>query len=291
MPPPRAIFCNPTMWQSTRHCQEVLHENTANRTIRLTLPSTASRRRPQSSKGFPAFDLVFFCRGPPRWRPFFSSCEARRQHGSRFRVSLHASTSKSAPMNYYALLYELSTTCHARVPFREEHLCLPASHANAATRSRRRSPNRRPRLARFYVDDKSKVKPSPAKTLMSSTVSSRNGSPPLERSRRQRATSFSSVAKSKPFCAAGPHALPHRNFPSISNTFPKCVARPSPRPGYLGATVSTRRLQDEVEVAVETTALLDPFTISPVPTSSLRRPRRAAALLTVSIARPHSELP
>jgi len=163
-------------------------------------------------------------------------------------------------MNYYALLYELvDDMATRRVPFREEHLRLAREScergelvlAGALTEPVDCA------LIVFHVDDKSKVE---------------------------------SFARKDPYVINGlakkwevrPWNVVVGNEPPVSSTTPAPAARSILRrwtarttesqlpqyiehfsknvlpelrrvPGYLGATVSTRRFESEVEVVVETT--------------------------------------
>jgi len=163
-------------------------------------------------------------------------------------------------MNYYALLYELVDDMVARrVPFREEHLRL-------ARESRERGdlvlagalaePVDRALLV-FHVDDKSKVEAFARKDPYVI-----NGL-----AKKWEVRPWNVVVGNEPPTSSTSPALAtgsilrrwsarttESQLPKYLEHFSKSVVPELRRvPGYLGATVSTRRLQDEVEVVVETT--------------------------------------
>ncbi len=163
-------------------------------------------------------------------------------------------------MNYYALLYELVDDMVARrVPFREEHLRL-------ARESRERGelvlagalaePVDRALLV-FHVDDKSKVEAFARKDPYVI-----NGL-----AKKWEVRPWNVVVGNEPPTSSTSPALAtgsilrrwsarttESQLPKYLEHFSKSVVPELRRvPGYLGATVSTRRLQNEVEVVVETT--------------------------------------
>ena len=163
-------------------------------------------------------------------------------------------------MNYYALLYELVDDMVARrVPFREEHLRL-------ARESRERGelvlagalsePVDRALLV-FHVDDKSKVEAFARKDPYVI-----NGL-----AKKWEVRPWNVVVGNEPPTSSTSPALAtgsilrrwtarttESQLPKYLEHFSKSVVPELRRvPGYLGATVSTRRLQDEFEVVVETT--------------------------------------
>ena len=163
-------------------------------------------------------------------------------------------------MNYYALLYELVDDMVARrVPFREEHLRLARESrergelvlAGALTEPVDRA------LLVFHVDDKSKVEAFARKDPY--VV---NGL-----AKKWEVRPWNVVVGNHPPTSSTSPALAtgsilrrwtarttESQLPKYLEHFSKSVLPELRRvPGYLGATVSTRRLQDEVEVVVETT--------------------------------------
>jgi uncharacterized protein YciI/heme-degrading monooxygenase HmoA len=163
-------------------------------------------------------------------------------------------------MNYYALLYELVDDMVARrVPFREEHLRLARESrergelvlAGALTEPVDRA------LLVFHVDDKSKVEAFARKDpyVINGLAKKWEVRPWNVVVGNQPPTSSTS-----PALATG--AILRRwtarttesQLPKYLEHFSKSVLPELRRvPGYLGAAVSTRRLQSEVEVVVETT--------------------------------------
>ena len=163
-------------------------------------------------------------------------------------------------MNYYALLYELVDDMVARrVPFREEHLRLARESrergelvlAGALTEPVDRA------LLVFHVDDKSKVEAFARKDPYVI-----NGL-----AKKWEVRPWNVVVGNEPPTSSTSPALAtgsilrrwsarttESQLPKYLEHFSKSVVPELRRvPGYLGATVSTRRLQDEVEVVVETT--------------------------------------
>ena len=163
-------------------------------------------------------------------------------------------------MNYYALFYELvEDMANRRAPFREEHLRL-------ARESRERGelvlggalaePVDRALLV-FHVDDKSKVEAFARKDPYVI-----NGL-----AKKWEVRPWNVVVGNEPPTSSTSPALAtgsilrrwsarttESQLPKYLEHFSKSVVPELRRvPGYLGATVSTRRLQDEVEVVVETT--------------------------------------
>ena len=160
-------------------------------------------------------------------------------------------------MNYYALLYELVDDMVARrVPFREEHLRL-------ARESRERGelvlagalaePVDRALLV-FHVDDKSKVEAFARKDPYVINGLAKKwevrpwnvvvgNEPPLP----------SAVPASGKILRRWTARTTEPQLPKYLEHFSKNVLPELRRaPGYLGATVSTRRLESEVKVVVET---------------------------------------
>ncbi len=162
-------------------------------------------------------------------------------------------------MNYYALLYELvDDMVTRRIPFREEHLRL-------ARESRERGdlvlagalaePVDRALLV-FHVDDKSKVEAFARKDPY--VV---NGL-----AKKWEVRPWNVAVGNEPPASTASFAPPtgtilrrwsaratEAQLPKYLEHFSKNVLPELRRvPGYLGATVSTRRLQDEVEIVVET---------------------------------------
>ena len=161
-------------------------------------------------------------------------------------------------MNYYALLYELvDDMVTRRVPFREEHLCL-------ARESRERGdlvlagalaePVDRALLV-FHVDDKSKVEAFARKDpYVINGLVKKWEVRPWNVVVGNEPPASSSVAKSETILRRWTARATASQLPKYLEHFSKNVLPDLRRvPGYLGATVFTRRLQDEVEVAVETT--------------------------------------
>jgi len=163
-------------------------------------------------------------------------------------------------MNYYALLYELvDDMVTRRVPFREEHLRL-------ARESRERGelvlagalaePVDRALLV-FHVDDKSKVEAFARKDPYII-----NGL-----AKKWEVRPWNVVVGNEPPASTASFAPPTgtilrrwsaratgAQLPKYLDHFSKSVVPDLRRvPGYLGATVSLRRSEDEVEVVVETT--------------------------------------
>jgi uncharacterized protein YciI/heme-degrading monooxygenase HmoA len=163
-------------------------------------------------------------------------------------------------MNYYALLYELvDDMVTRRVPFREEHLRLARESrergdlvlAGALTEPVDRA------LLVFHVDDKSKVEAFARKDPY--VV---NGL-----AKKWEVRPWNVVVGNQPPVSSTSPALAtgsilrrwsartnESQLPKYLEHFSKNVVPELRRvPGYLGVSVSTRRLQDEVEVVVETT--------------------------------------
>jgi uncharacterized protein YciI/heme-degrading monooxygenase HmoA len=163
-------------------------------------------------------------------------------------------------MNYYALLYELvDDMVTRRAPFREEHLRL-------ARESRERGelvlagalsePVDRALLV-FHVDDKSKVESFARKDpyvinglAKKWEVRSWNVVVGNEPPARPAATAPQAGTILRRWSARTTEA----QLPKYLEHFSKNVLPELRRvPGYLGATVSLRRLESEVEIVVETT--------------------------------------
>src|SRR5260370_11679940 len=161
-------------------------------------------------------------------------------------------------MNYYALLYEwVDDMVARRVPFREEHLRL-------ARESRERGelvlagalaePVDRALLV-FHVDDKSKVEAFARKDpYVINGLAKKWEVRPWNVVVGNEPPASSSVAKSETILRRWTAHTTSSRLPKYLDHFSKNVVPELRRvPGYLGATVSTRRLQNEVEVVVETT--------------------------------------
>ncbi len=163
-------------------------------------------------------------------------------------------------MNYYALLYELVDDMVARrVPFREEHLRLARESrergdlvlAGALTEPVDRA------LLVFHVDDKSKVEAFARKDPYVVNGLAKKwevrpwnvvvgNEPPVSSASPALATgSILRRWTARTTEAQLPKYLEHFS----RNVLPELRGAP----GYLGATVSTRRLQSELEIVVETT--------------------------------------
>jgi uncharacterized protein YciI/heme-degrading monooxygenase HmoA len=161
-------------------------------------------------------------------------------------------------MNYYALFYEVVDDFVARrVPFRQEHLrlanearergeiLLAGALAEPADRA----------LIVFRAADKSKAEAFARKDpyVMNGLVKKWEVRPWNVVVGNEPPAS-SSVAKSETILRRWTARATASQLPKYLEHFSKNVLPDLRRvPGYLGATVSTRRLQDEVEVAVETT--------------------------------------
>ncbi len=166
-------------------------------------------------------------------------------------------------MNYYALLYELvEDMVTRRVPFREEHLRL-------AREARERGelllggalaePVDRALLV-FYVDDKSKVDSFARKDpyVLNGLAKKWEVRPwNVVVGNEQHASSAASASS-----APAPGTILRRwsartteaQLPKYLEHFSKNVLPELRRiPGYLGATVSLRRLESEIEIVAETT--------------------------------------
>jgi uncharacterized protein YciI/heme-degrading monooxygenase HmoA len=163
-------------------------------------------------------------------------------------------------MNYYALLYELVDDMVARrVPFREEHLRLARESrergelvlAGALTEPVDRA------LLVFHVDDKSKVEAFARKDpyVINGLAKKWEVRPWNVVVGNQPPTSSTSPALATgSILRRWTARTTESQLPKYLEHFSKSVLPELRRvPGYLGATVSTRRLQDEVEVVVETT--------------------------------------
>ena len=161
-------------------------------------------------------------------------------------------------MNYYALLYELVDDMVARrVPFREEHLRLARESlergdlvlAGALTEPVDRA------LLVFHVDDKSKVEAFARKDpYVINGLAKKWEVRPWNVVVGNEPPASSSVAKSETILRRWTAHTTSSRLPKYLDHFSKNVVPELRRvPGYLGATVSTRRLQNEVEVVVETT--------------------------------------
>src|SRR6266851_3781764 len=163
-------------------------------------------------------------------------------------------------MNYYALLYELVDDMVARrVPFREEHLRLARESlergdlvlAGALTEPVDRA------LLVFHVDDKSKVEAFARKDPYVI-----NGL-----AKKWEVRPWNVVVGNEPPASTASFAPPtgtilrrwsaratEAQLPKYLEHFSKSVLPELRRvPGYLGAKVSLRRSENEVEVVVETT--------------------------------------
>jgi uncharacterized protein YciI/heme-degrading monooxygenase HmoA len=163
-------------------------------------------------------------------------------------------------MNYYALLYELVDDMVARrVPFREEHLRLARESrergelvlAGALTEPVDRA------LLVFHVDGKSKVEAFARKDpyVINGLAKKWEVRPWNVVVGNQPPTSSTSPALATgSILRRWTARTTESQLPKYLEHFSKSVLPELRRvPGYLGATVSTRRLQDEVEVVVETT--------------------------------------
>jgi uncharacterized protein YciI/heme-degrading monooxygenase HmoA len=156
-------------------------------------------------------------------------------------------------MNYYALLYELvDDMVNRRVPFREEHLRL-------AREARQRGelvlggalsePVDRALLV-FHVDDKSKVEAFARKDPYVL-----NGL-----AKKWEVRPWNVVVGNEPPAPAAGSILRRWSARTTEAQLPKYLEHFSKNvlpelrsvPGYLGANVSTRRIEDEVEIVVDT---------------------------------------
>jgi len=163
-------------------------------------------------------------------------------------------------MNYYALFYELvDDMVTRRVPFREEHLRLARESrqrgelvlAGALTEPVDRA------LLVFHVDDKSKVEAFARKDpyVINGLAKKREvrpwnvvvgNEPPVS------STALTPAARST--LRRWTARTTESQLPKYLEHFSRNVVPELRRvPGYLGVTVSTRRVQNEVEVVVETT--------------------------------------
>ena len=160
-------------------------------------------------------------------------------------------------MNYYALLYELvDDMVMRRVPFREEHLRLARESreggdlvlAGALTEPVDRA------LLVFHVDDKSRVESFARKDpYVINGLAKKWEVRPWNVVVGNEPPASSSVAKSETILRRWTARATASQLPKYLEHFSKNVLPELRRvPGYLGATVSTRRLQDEVEIVVET---------------------------------------
>ena len=166
-------------------------------------------------------------------------------------------------MNYYALFYELvDDMVNRRVPFREEHLRL-------ARESRERSelvlagalaePVDRALLV-FHVDDKSKVESFARKDpyVLNGLAKKWEVRPWNVVVGNENSAKASASASSGP---ASGTILRRWSARTTEAQLPKYLEHFSTNvlpelrrvPGYLGATVSLRRLESEIEILVETT--------------------------------------
>ena len=161
-------------------------------------------------------------------------------------------------MNYYALFYELvDDMVTRRVPFREEHLRL-------ARESRERGelvlagalaePVDRALLV-FQVDDKSKVESFARKDpYVVNGLAKKWEVRPWNVVVGNENPASSPVASSGQVLRRWTARTTEAQLPKYLEHFSKNVLPELRRvPGYLGATVCTRRLESEVEVLVETT--------------------------------------
>jgi uncharacterized protein YciI len=166
-------------------------------------------------------------------------------------------------MNYYALLYELvDDMATRRVPFREEHLRLAREareRGELVLAGALAEPVDRALLV-FHVDDKSKVEAFVRKDpyVLNSLV------------KKWEARPWNVVVGNESPASSGPSDSPapasgtilrrwsaratQAQLPEYLEHFSKNVLPELRRViGYLGATVSLRRLENEVEIEVETT--------------------------------------
>ncbi len=163
-------------------------------------------------------------------------------------------------MNYYALLYELvDDMVNRRVPFREEHLRL-------ARESRERGdlvlagaladPVDRALLV-FHVDDKSKVEAFARKDpyVVNGLAKKWEVRPwNVVVGNEPHTSSISSALATGAILRRWSARATEAQLPKYLEHFSKSVLPGLRRvPGYLGATVSTRRFESEVEIVVETT--------------------------------------
>ena len=160
-------------------------------------------------------------------------------------------------MNYYALLYELvDDMVTRRVPFREEHLRL-------ARESRERGelvlagalaePVDRALLV-FHVGDKSKVEAFARKDpYVINGLAKKWEVRPWNVVVGNEPPASSAVSSSGTILRRWSARTTESQLPGYLAHFSKNVLPELRRvPGYLGATVSTRRIESEVEVVVET---------------------------------------
>src|SRR5712664_3526621 len=160
-------------------------------------------------------------------------------------------------MNYYALFYELvDDMVNRRAPFREEHLRL-------ARESRERGelvlggalaePVDRALLV-FHVDERSKVESFARKDpYVLNGLATKWEVRPWNVVVGNEPLSPAAVPTSGIILRRWTAHTTESQLPKYLEHFSKNVLPELRRvPGYLGATVSTRRLQDEVEIVVET---------------------------------------
>ena len=160
-------------------------------------------------------------------------------------------------MNYYALIYEAAEDYVARRPaFREQHLRLAqaARERELVLAGAFADPIDRALIV-FRVDDKSKVEEFARKDpyVVNGLVKKwevRQWTVVVGQEKTSSATALEPGTISRRWSARTTEA----QLPKYIEHFSKKVVPDLRRvPGYLGATVSTRRLESEVEIVVETT--------------------------------------
>jgi hypothetical protein len=166
-------------------------------------------------------------------------------------------------MNYYALFYELvEDMVNRRVPFREEHLRLAREargRGELVLAGALAEPVDRALLV-FHVDDKSKVESFARKDpyVLNGLAKKWEVRPWNVVVGNEQPASLPATPPSAP--AAG-SVLRRWSARTTEAQLPKYLEHFSQKvlpelrrvPGYLGATVSLRRLENEVEIVVETT--------------------------------------